>query len=93
MRLPSVKASASLRSINLAISARGIAALQSIDPDAASRFLQSVIPMKGRMIHDRTGRQQSQLYDPDGQVRRNGLESGHDSSLTLRNFTTLRVIR
>lgn len=71
MRLPSAKASASLRSINLAISARGIAALQSIDPDAASRFLQSVIPMKGRMIHDRTGRQQSQLYDPDGQVRRN----------------------
>ncbi|KAH8117335.1 FAD/NAD-binding domain-containing protein [Phellopilus nigrolimitatus] len=67
MRLPSSKASASLRSINLAISARGIAAIQAIDPDAASRFLQGVIPMKGRMIHDHSGRQKSQIYDRDGQ--------------------------
>ena len=80
MRLPSAKASASLRSINLAISARGIAALQSIDKDAASHFLENVIPMKGRMIHDRKGRQQSQPYDRDGQVRTNSSETRDDSS-------------
>ncbi|OCB84241.1 FAD/NAD-binding domain-containing protein [Sanghuangporus baumii] len=67
MRLPSSKANASLRSINLAISARGISAIQTIDPGVASRFLESTIPMKGRMIHDVSGKQQSQLYDRDGQ--------------------------
>ncbi|KAL5529229.1 hypothetical protein ACEPAG_5213 [Sanghuangporus baumii] len=67
MRLPSSKASASLRSINLAISARGISAIQTIDLGVASRFLESTIPMKGRMIHDVSGKQQSQLYDRDGQ--------------------------
>jgi kynurenine 3-monooxygenase len=67
MRLPSSKAAAQ-RSINLAISARGIAAIESVDPAAASRFLQTVIPMKGRMIHDVRGDTHSQLYDKDGQV-------------------------
>ena len=80
MRLPSAKASASLRSINLAISARGIAALRSIDKDAASHFLENVIPMKGRMIHDRKGRQQSQPYDRAGQVRTNSSETRDESS-------------
>ncbi|KAH9946013.1 FAD/NAD-P-binding domain-containing protein [Epithele typhae] len=67
MRLPSSKAAAQQRSINLAISARGIAAIRAIDPDAADRFLSTVIPMHGRMIHDPRGRQQSQPYDRDGQ--------------------------
>ncbi|PAV23635.1 FAD NAD-P-binding domain-containing [Pyrrhoderma noxium] len=67
MRLPSLSSSDSLRSINLAISARGICAIRAIDPDVADRFLENVIPMKGRMIHDKFGRQQSQLYDRDGQ--------------------------
>ncbi|KAI5122069.1 hypothetical protein M0805_006052 [Coniferiporia weirii] len=66
-RLSAPDAGASLRSINLAISARGIAAIQAVDPAAASRFLQSVIPMKGRMIHDHSGTQHSQLYDTHGQ--------------------------
>ncbi|KAF9227520.1 FAD/NAD(P)-binding domain-containing protein [Gyrodon lividus] len=67
LRLPSSKAAAQQRSINLAISSRGIAALQAIDPAATSRFLQTVIPMRGRMIHDRLGNQHSQQYDKDGQ--------------------------
>ena len=45
-----------------------ICAIRAIDPDVADRFLENVIPMKGRMIHDEFGRQQSQLYDRDGQV-------------------------
>jgi len=68
IRLPSSKAAAQQRSINLAISSRGIAALEAIDPAASSRFLKTVIPMRGRMIHDVDGKETSQLYDRDGQV-------------------------
>ncbi|KAJ7285941.1 FAD/NAD-P-binding domain-containing protein [Mycena rebaudengoi] len=68
LRAPSSKLTAQLRSINLAISHRGLAAIQVIDPLAAQRFLQTVIPMKGRMIHHwNGGGQESQLYDRDGQ--------------------------
>lgn len=35
----------------------------------ADRLLKDVIPMKGRMIHDGTGKQQSQLYGLNGEVR------------------------
>lgn len=61
-----------LRSINLAISARGLAALRSVDPSlgwsigndygkiltqyAAEDFLEQAIPMKGRMIHHVDGK-------------------------------------
>ncbi|KAI0337081.1 FAD/NAD-P-binding domain-containing protein [Trametopsis cervina] len=67
MRLPSSKAAAQQRSINLAMSSRGIAALRAIDPQASARFLRAVIPMHGRMIHDVHGQLQSQRYDRDGQ--------------------------
>lgn len=67
LRLSSSKAAAQQRSINLAISSRGIAALRAVDASAAERFLQTVIPMRGRMIHDRQGNLQSQQYDKDGQ--------------------------
>lgn len=53
----------SMRSINLAVSDRGIRALQYISEDLANRILGNVIPMKGRMIHDITGtKEESQLY-------------------------------
>lgn len=68
MRLPSCKAAAQQRSINLAISHRGIAALEAIEPALAPQFLQSAIPMRGRMIHKQMGELVSQLYDRDGQV-------------------------
>lgn len=51
-----------LRSINLAISARGITALEYVDAQIAKRVLKEVIPMKGRMIHDLQGNQESQIY-------------------------------
>lgn len=68
MRLPSAKAGTQQRSINLAISHRGIAALGAVEPVLATRFLQSAIPMRGRMIHKQSGELDSQLYDRDGQV-------------------------
>lgn len=67
MRMPSAKAFAQQRSINLAISSRGIAALESIDPESALQFLKTAIPMRGRMIHLKNGKLNSQLYDKDGQ--------------------------
>ena len=68
IRLPSSKAASQQRSINLAISHRGLAALEAIDPFAMQRFMQAIIPMRGRMIHTPTGELDSQLYDKDGQV-------------------------
>lgn len=57
-----------LRSINLAVSSRGIRALQYVDPAMADRILEHVIPMKGRMIHDITGtKQESQVYGLNGE--------------------------
>ncbi|KAJ7580763.1 hypothetical protein C8J56DRAFT_1006411 [Mycena floridula] len=69
MRLPESKAACKQRSINLTISHRGITAIQSVlESAAADRFLQRVIPMRGRMIHLQNGRLDSQLYDGDGQA-------------------------
>lgn len=69
MRLPSYKAAAQQRSINLAISSRGIAALQAIEPGAGDRFLAAAIPMHARMVHDPKGKLSSLPYDRNGQVR------------------------
>lgn len=66
-RLATSKVATAQRSINLAISHRGIAALEAIEPAAAQKFLQSSIPMHGRMIHKLSGELDSQLYDRDGQ--------------------------
>nr|XP_019014790.1 kynurenine 3-monooxygenase [Kwoniella pini CBS 10737]OCF53571.1 kynurenine 3-monooxygenase [Kwoniella pini CBS 10737] len=57
-------APSNLRSINLAISARGLEALRSVDPSLAEQFQNEAIPMKGRMIHHVNGKQESQIYDP-----------------------------
>jgi kynurenine 3-monooxygenase len=51
------------RSINLALSTRGINALQQIG--IADEVLQHAIPMRGRMIHDKSGAQNLQPYDVD----------------------------
>ncbi|SCU97598.1 LADA_0H07118g1_1 [Lachancea dasiensis] len=51
-----------LRSINLAISARGITSLEFIDKQISERVLRDIIPMHGRMIHDRDGNQEAQDY-------------------------------
>ena len=51
------------RSINLAISTRGIHALQQIG--IADEALQNAIPMRGRMIHDKSGALHFAPYDVD----------------------------
>lgn len=54
------------RSINLAISTRGLTALGRIGLD--TEILKSAVPMKGRMIHSETGRTAFQKYDRTGQA-------------------------
>ncbi len=51
------------RSINLALSTRGIHALQEVG--LAEQVLQHAIPMRGRMIHDRSGGVHFSPYDRD----------------------------
>jgi len=51
------------RSINLAISTRGIHALEQIG--IADEALRSAIPMRGRMIHDKSGALHFTPYDVD----------------------------
>lgn len=58
---PRLGKSSAGRSINLAVSARGLGAIRSIDQDLCDRVLSSSIPMKGRMIH-LNGVEQSQIY-------------------------------
>ncbi|KAG8681247.1 kynurenine 3-monooxygenase, mitochondrial precursor, partial [Ceratobasidium sp. 395] len=67
MRDPEAKANLSLRSINLAISSRGISALSVVDTNIAARFMENVVPVHGRMIHNSRGQCESQQYDPNGQ--------------------------
>ncbi|KAF8894548.1 FAD/NAD(P)-binding domain-containing protein [Infundibulicybe gibba] len=67
IRLASSRATSRQRSINLAISHRGITALEVVDPASAQSFLRTVIPMRGRMVHNLNGNTDSQLYDRDGQ--------------------------
>lgn len=63
------------RSINLALSHRGIHALHGAGLEQL--ILQNAIPMKGRMIHDRKGQTNFQPYGEEGQyinsVSRGGL--------------------
>lgn len=63
------------RSINLALSHRGIHALHGAGLE--NLILQNAIPMKGRMIHDRKGQTNFQPYGEEGQyinsVSRGGL--------------------
>ncbi|KAF9483907.1 FAD/NAD(P)-binding domain-containing protein [Pholiota conissans] len=100
IRLASSKAAIQKRSINLAISHRGIAALEAIEPAAAKQFLQSAIPMRGRMIHKVSGELDSQLYDRDGQcinsidrsLLNEGLLEQADASPNIRAFFNHRVI-
>lgn len=54
------------RSINLALSHRGIAALKLAGLD--EQVLANAIPMKGRLIHDEKGNKKFQPYGEEGQV-------------------------
>ncbi|KAF8628453.1 hypothetical protein AX15_003968 [Amanita polypyramis BW_CC] len=91
-RLPTSRAAAQQRSINLAISHRGIAAIEAVDEGAARRFLHNAIPMRGRMIHTLDGRLDSQPYDRHGQCI-NSIDRALLNEELLEALSTLSSIK
>ncbi|CAN6655338.1 kynurenine 3-monooxygenase [Trichomonascus vanleenenianus] len=68
IRSPEQQEQSQFRSINLAVSSRGIVSLEQVDPEMAKRVLKDVIPMYGRMVHDMEGNQSSQNYGLYGEA-------------------------
>lgn len=81
-----------LRSINLAVSNRGINALRYVDPKLCDKVLERVIPMTGRMIHHVDGKQESQQYDIDGQGI-NSIDRSYLNDLLLDEIDSKRHIK
>jgi kynurenine 3-monooxygenase len=69
------------RSINLAISARGLAALAEVD--LRDEVLKRGIPMRGRMLHDRDGTQTYRSYSPHGDRAINSISRGELNAILL----------
>lgn len=67
-RTPEQRALFSFRSINMAVSSRGILALEQVDKEMADRVLKNLIPMRGRMVHDLAGNEISQNYGLYGEA-------------------------
>lgn len=65
-----------LRSINLSLSSRGINALNLVDKSITDGILSQCVPLKGRMIHDKSGKkQESQKYGLFGEYN-NSIDRG-----------------
>ena len=69
------------RSINLAISTRGLTALQQVGLEAD--VLDRALLMKGRMIHDAAGEQEFQPYSADGDRGINSISRGELNAVLL----------
>lgn len=67
-RTPEQREIFSFRSINMAVSARGILGLEQVDKAMADRVLKNLIPMRGRMVHDLAGNEISQNYGLYGEA-------------------------
>ncbi|KAI7868871.1 kynurenine 3-monooxygenase [Spinellus fusiger] len=67
MRLPEQKMSQKGRSINLALSERGLSALRNTHMNLEEVILKSAIPMSARMVHTTSGHQTSQAYSVNGE--------------------------
>lgn len=83
------KGSERARSINLAMSARGIEALKDVDAIFAKNVLKGLIPMKGRMIHTSDGKQSSQLYGLHGEVRLDSPGSSLGLTVSVKTINSI----
>ncbi|MBA3650058.1 MAG: FAD-dependent monooxygenase [Chthoniobacterales bacterium] len=80
------------RSINLALSTRGIHALQKLG--IADEVLQHAIPMRGRMIHDRNGGLHFSPYDRDPAKHINSIGRGALNTVVIeaaQRYPNVRV--
>lgn len=88
---PNNQVERNLRSINLAVSNRGIRTLKEIDEKLAEKVLEHVIPMKGRMIHDITGKkQESQIYGLNGECI-NSIDRAYLNKILLQELKRRNV--
>ena len=69
------------RSINLAISTRGLTALRQVGLEGA--VLDRALLMKGRMIHTVDGEQEFQAYSADGELGINSISRGELNAVLL----------
>ena len=67
MRLPENKAKERGKSINLALSERGLSALRATELDLDKIILEAAVPMHARMVHV-GDKQMSQAYSVHGEV-------------------------
>lgn len=80
------------RSINLALSTRGIHALQQLG--IADQVLRHAIPMRGRMIHDKSGQLHFSAYDRDPDKCINSIGRGELNTATIeaaQRYPNVRV--
>ncbi len=80
------------RSINLALSTRGIHALDQLG--IAGRALTDAIPMRGRMIHDKSGTRHFSPYDRDPNKYINSIGRGALNTTVIeaaRQYPNVRV--
>lgn len=69
------------RSINLAISTRGLTALRQVGLEDA--VLARALLMKGRMIHQVDGEQEFQSYSSDGELGINSISRGELNAVQI----------
>ena len=67
-RVPINRAALPNKSINLALSDRGILGIRGVSHVLAEEIVATTIPMRGRCLHDRNGGQVTQFYDVYGRV-------------------------
>src|SRR4051812_33846874 len=80
------------RSINLALSTRGIHALEQLG--IADEVMQHAIPMRGRMIHDKSGELHFSAYDRDPNKCINSIGRGALNTVTIeaaQRYPNVRV--
>ena len=80
------------RSINLALSTRGIHALEQLG--VADEVMRHAIPMRGRMIHDKSGELHFTAYDADPNKCINSIGRGALNTVTIdaaRRYPNVRV--
>ncbi|KAJ7359818.1 FAD/NAD-binding domain-containing protein [Mycena albidolilacea] len=55
------------RSINLTLSARGLAAIYAVDGSIVEPLMQQAVPLQGRIVHHSNGKTTKQYYDTGGE--------------------------
>ncbi|OLY85698.1 Kynurenine 3-monooxygenase [Smittium mucronatum] len=76
-----------LRSINLAISTRGLSAINRLSPEVEKKVMDIVLPMYGRMIHNLDGSTAGQAYNVFGKAI-NSVDRGRLNEILLDECET-----